>query len=425
MTQQQQTPTPTEFDGQDAVAKDPVPSWFARTYGEQDVAAQYRDHQAQQPVVPQPIAVENTAAYEAYRKRLEERFSSAQRVGEPHFMPQDNGQPAAAYSFPERPSYGQVPPRRLERPQPPAKAKGLSPITLAILTLSACVIGSGGGYVASNPDVAEAGLGFARSLWAPTPTVTSETIIAKKPVHSAKLNVKNASGAINSPIPLDIAAFAADAETPVALRISGLPPAAYLTKGVEVATGEWMVKAADIGKAELIVPHTDVPEIALQVAALEEKTGVPAAPAQKLMVALDTEAVPVPGVPQPKVDGPRIEPVGALPDQGFNKSALPAPVPAPLASINPEADSLIRKGDALLQTGDILAARQFYLRAFELKEASAAYGVGQTYDPAVFAKYKIKGLAADSQIAAEWYGKAAAAGIGQAADAMAALPAEP
>jgi hypothetical protein len=425
MTQQQQTPTPTEFDGQDAVEQEHVPSWFARTYGEQDVAAQYRDRQAQQPVVPQPIAVENTAAYEAYRKRLEERFSSAQRVADPHFIPQDNGKPFAGSSFPDRPSYGPVAARRTERVLPPQKTKALSPAGLAILTLSACVIGGGGGYVASNPDVAEAGLGFAKSLWASAPVVTSETVIAKKPVHSAKLDVKNASGAINSPIPLDIAAFAADAETPVALRISGLPPAAYLTKGVEVARGEWMVKAADIGKAELIVPHTDVPEIALQVAALEEKTGVPAAPVQKLLVALDTDAVPVPGVPQPKVDGPRIEPVGALPDQGFNKSALPAPVPAPLASINPEADSLIRKGNALLQTGDILAARQFYLRAFGLKEPSAAFGVGQTYDPAIFAQYKIKGLAADSQIAAEWYGKAAAAGYTQAGDAMAALPAEP
>jgi hypothetical protein len=425
MTQPQQTKAPEGFETQDEVIQAPPPSWFARNYGEQDVASQYREYQAQQPVVPKPIAVENTAAYEAYRKRLEERFSSTQFMADPSFIPQNNTPPAARAAIPGRPSYAQAAPRRTQRPAPPQKPKGMSPVTLAILTITACVIGGGGGFVVSNPNVAQAGLGFAKSLWFSPVATTSETVIEKKPVQSAKLNVRDASGAINSPIPLDISAFAADGATPMALRITGLPPAAYLTKGVEVAKGEWMLKEADIGKAELIVPYTDVPEIALQVAALEEKTGLAAAPVQKLLVALDTNAVPVPGVPQPKVDGPSIEPVAGVPNQGFNKSAVPAPVPAPLASINPEAEGLIRKGDALMQTGDILAARQFYLRAFALKEPSAAYGVGQTYDPAVFEKYKIKGLSADAQTAAEWYGKAAAAGNTEASDAMAALPAEP
>lgn len=186
-----------------------------------------------------------------------------------------------------------------------------------------------------------------------------------------------------------------------------------------------MVKAADFANTELIVPHTDTPEIALQVAALEEKTGVQATPSQDLRVAIDTSVVPIPGVPQPKADVPRIIPVSAEPDQGFNKQQLPPPIPAPLESINPEAQILITKGDTLLNTGDILAARQFYLRAFGLKATTAAYGVGQTFDPAVYAKFKIKGLAPDPQQAAEWYGKAAAAGHSDAATALAGLTAQP
>ena len=135
--------------------------------------------------------------------------------------------------------------------------------------------------------------------------------------------------------------------------------------------------------------------------------------------------VPVPGVPQPKVDGPpRIVPVAALPDQGFNKVELPAAIPVPLESMNPEAQTLITKGDVLLKSGDILAARQFYLRAFGMKATSAAFGVGQTYDPAVYAKFNIKGLSADAQQAAEWYGKAAATGDAEAATALAGLPAQ-
>jgi hypothetical protein len=421
MTQPQQK----DFDDQDQIMNEQAPSWFSRTYGEQDLAEQYRDYQSQQPAVPKPITAENTDAYEAYRKRLEERFSAAQRLADPDFIPQDNARPVAATTFPERPLYSKSEERGGQRAAAKQKPRGISPAMIAILTLSACAIGGGGGYVAANPDMAQAGLAYVQSFWfAPVVTMT-ETVITKKPVHSARLNVRDVSGAINSPIPLDIAAFAADAETPVALRISGLPPAAYLTKGVEVAKGQWMLKASDIANTDLVVPHSDVPEIALQVMALEEKTGVAAAPTQNLFVALDTNALPIPGVPPQKVDGPRIEPVSAMADQGFNKTLLPEPVPAPLESSNPEAQSLIRKGDALMQTGDILAARQFYLRAFGLKEPVAAYGVGQTYDPAIYAKYKIKGLSADAQQAAEWYGKAAAVGHVAAAEAMATLPAQP
>jgi hypothetical protein len=418
-------PHQKDFDDQDEIMNEQAPSWFSRTYGEQDVAENYRDHQAQQPVVPKPISAESSIAYDAYRKRLEERFSAAQQLADPDFIPQDNARPVDATAFPGRPRYAKGDERVRQQPVAAQKPRSISPATIAILTLSACAIGGGGGYVAANPDVAQAGLAYAQSLWfAPAVTVT-ETVISKKPVHSAKLNVRDASGAINSPIPLDIAAFAADGDSPVALRISGLPPAAYLTKGVEISKGEWMLKASEIANTDLVVPHSDKPEIALQVMALEEKTGVAAAPTQNLFVALDTNALPIPGVPPQKVDGPRIEPVSAVPNQGFNKTLLPAPVPAPLESSNPEAQSLIRKGDALMQTGDILAARQFYLRAFGLKEPVAAYGVGQTYDPAIYAKYKIRGLNADAQQAAEWYGKAAAVGHVAAVDAMAALPAQP
>ncbi len=419
MTQPLENLTPQDdFEGEDQTLEENTPSWFSRTYGDSDLAGRYRDNRAAQPVIPNPIVTENTAGYEAYRQRLEQRFASAQHMADPAFMAQNNLPPA----FPQRPQYGQVmtgkKPTRRQQP-------GIKPTTLAILTLTACAIGGGTGYIAANPGVTQSGLSLVSAIWFKPVEAVTETVITKKPVHVARLAVKDAAGAINSPIPLDIAALPADADTPVALRISGLPPSAYLTKGVEVAKGEWMLKAADFANTELIVPHTDVSEIALQVAALDEKTGAQAAPSQNLKVAIDTSVVPLPGVLQPKVDGPKIVPASATPDQGFNKQELPPAVPAPLESSNPAAQNLIAKGDALLKSGDILAARQFYLRAFGLKATSAAYGVGQTFDPAVYTKFKIKGLSADPQQAAEWYGKAAAEGHELAATALAGLPAKP
>jgi hypothetical protein len=414
---------------------DPAPRWFTQTYGEtsaREMADRYVSNRpAPAPLMGQPIIAENASAYEAYRKRLEDRFSSAQRMADPSYIPQDNEQSQSTSAFPNRPNYAhglhmqqQVTARRKTAP-------GFSPITLGLLALAACGIGGGAGYIGANPDKASAlftqGYSLASLLWAAPIGPATETVVVKKSVQTAKLEVKDATGAINTPIPLDISAFPADVETPVALRISGLPPSAYLTKGVEVAQGEWMLKASDVAQAELVVPHSDGPEIALQISALDEKTGALAAPSQDLLVALDLNAVPVPGVPQPKIEVALIEPAAAVPDQGFNKQELPLAVPVPLESADPEAQSLIRKGERLLKTGDILAARQFFLRAFEMKATLAAYGVGQTYDPAVYARHNIRGLTPSPQQAAEWYGKAAAIGHSEASAALAelAVPVQP
>lgn len=410
------------------IDQDNPPSWFARTYGDsspREMADQYKSARPV-PAFGQPLVSENAMAYEAYRKRLEERFSSAQQRVDPAFGAQDNFEPAAR--FPMRPTYahgtGGISQAVVHR-----KRLGVQPLTFALLAVFASGLGGGAGYLGANPErasqILNSGLAFGNQLWSHQPAPITETIITKKTVKTAKLEVNDAEGAVNAPIALDISALPADAETPVALRISGLPPSAYLTKGVEISEGEWMLKASEIKQAELIVPYSDTGSLDLQVFALEEKTGTAAAPSQELRVKLDTSAVPVPGVPQPKSDGTVILPASAVPNQSFNKVELPPAVPVPLESLNPEAQSLMTKGERLLADGDVLAARQFFLKAYELKVSSAAFGVGQTYDPAVYAKHNIKGLKPNSKAAAEWYGKAAAGGNVDASAALIELSAQP
>ncbi len=402
------------------------PTWFSGTYGDatpEDLAARYIEKAPQQP--PAPVVTGNAEAYAAYQKRIDERFAMAQRMADPYHAVQNNTLPPGA-SFPQRPRYGQP-----EQPVPVAKHSmfGVSPATLAILTLTACALGGAGGFGVANPDkisaLANSGVAYASALWFAPAEAPKETVISKKVVRTAKLSVKDIAGAVNAPIALGITAQAADEENPVALRITGLPAEAYLTKGAKIAEGEWMLKAEDMAQAELIVPHTTTPEIALEVSALEANTGLPAAPSQDMNVTLDMKAVPVPGVPQPKVDDVRILPANAQADQGFNKQDVPLAVPLPIESLNPEVRGLITKGDTLLATGDVLAARQFYLKAFKLDAPEAAYGMGQTFDPSVYLKHKIKGLVADPQMAAEWYGKAAAAGYENASAALMQLPLQP
>ena len=69
---------------------------------------------------------------------------------------------------------------------------------------------------------------------------------------------------------------------------------------------------------------------------------------------------------------------------------------------------LLGKGDMLMKTGDLIIARQFYSRAFQMGAAEGAMGVAKTYDPTVFAEMKVQGITPDAAKAAEWYEKAKA-----------------
>ena len=394
-----------------------TPSWFSKTYPDQDQEDLARRYQSERPApLMPPAASPGPEAYEAYRRRLEERFKLAQKVADPAY--------AALPPLPER--YATEPdsvfPSRqrrrtaMEKPLVVSSQHRLHWPQIAFLTLLACAVGGGGGFVVANPDGVKDYAAWSKNKLlallptAPVETKTASTDIPKKIFYSAKVNVNDVAGSINSAIPLDITALPPDDSGPLALKISGLPPEAYLTKGTEVTPGEWLLKAEDVAKAELVVPRSKAAELGLEVTALDSVTGELAAPSQEMRVALDLNAVPTPGVvPPPLADKSdvRIVPVAALPDTGFTKAV---DVPTPLQSLNPEAVGLMNKGEALLKAGDIIAARQFFLRAYELKVTEAAYGVGRTFDPAIFAEHKVRGLSPDSAKAAEWYGKSAVSG---------------
>lgn len=140
-----------------------------------------------------------------------------------------------------------------------------------------------------------------------------------------------------------------------------------------------------------------------------------------------------PQPPAPSVPAPAAPPVAASAPAPAASDAPPSPVSAPpttertagptptptVAAVpapnsNPEADALLARGDDLLVTGDVAAARLFYERAAEQGSAAAATAVGQTYDPAVLELLRVRGVRGDAQMAAQWYRKAIAAGDRQA-----------
>ena len=83
---------------------------------------------------------------------------------------------------------------------------------------------------------------------------------------------------------------------------------------------------------------------------------------------------------------------------------------------------LMSRGQAMLELGNISAARLLFERAAELGNAHSATEAGKTYDPDYLRSARARGIAADPARAAAWYRKAAALGDTEAAGRLARMP---
>jgi len=423
-----------EAEDADDASGNVTPSWFGKTLSDtesEDLADQYRAVRAHAPMFEQP----NPEAYESYRRRLEERFQSAKRIAAgpvPPFstMPHDRGMAQSDdddgnLRFRE---WQKKMNSRNRQPGREASRKRMSPLKIAGLFAVACTIGGVAGVASANMNLLKHGynatmtgastsLAALKALMSSPPAQSAaadaggSTVLTKKPVRIPRVDVADASGGLNNPIPLEMSAIPADPDMPLALKITGLPNDAYLTQGTEVADGEWLLKPAEIRGVKLVVPSARSSQIDLAVAAVEEKTGVQAAPPREMTVALNLNDV-------------TIQPASAPPEvQTANTKPLPQAIPVPEEPKSVEAKTLLGKGQALLKTGDIVSARQFFMKAHVLGLSEGAFGAGQTYDPAVYTAMNVRGLEPDAEKAREWYDKAAAEGNEDAARALEKLDA--
>ncbi|MBC8037410.1 MAG: hypothetical protein H7X89_09345 [Rhizobiales bacterium] len=327
-----------------------------------------------------------------------------------------------------------APQRRLHRKTnaaPVSAPSGRLPLVHIAAGMAAVLAGSLLGYGATHYKAIGAKADEIASLIRPqseTPAAADTvTILAKKSIATATLDVSDVSGELNSMIPLMLHAESAVAGDDLILKLSGLPQSAYLTAGTKAEDNAWQIAAADAAGVKLVVPQTSQPSFDVAVAAFEVKTGELAAPIKEMTVAIDD-----PGL--------RIAPASALPEsvtiktagQSEAAAAIPSPKEQQVASVEPQAESeepqveseaqgLLAKGDILLKSGDLGMARQFYERAFAQGSIEAAIGAGKTYDPAVYAELKVHGLTPDPVRAMEWYVRASTAGNPDAAAAIEAL----
>lgn len=260
--------------------------------------------------------------------------------------------------------------------------------------------------------------------------------IVKKAVSIARLDVSDAEGDASSLIPLILKAEG-DPGKGLTLRLTGLPERAYLTAGTRINANAWMLKPGEAENVKLVVPGDRADRFAIAVEALEPQTGDLVAPVRELNVAVHAPAAKPAPVERAASEVTEVLPAAAppeternfnLPKPANNTAGVTAmPIPQPLeqtdAGKTGEVASLIESGDKLMDLGDLPAARPFYAKALELGDKKAAWKLGQTYDPAVFAEKKVVGIPPDPKLALQYYLQAQAAGVSEADAAVTGIKA--
>jgi hypothetical protein len=90
-------------------------------------------------------------------------------------------------------------------------------------------------------------------------------------------------------------------------------------------------------------------------------------------------------------------------------------VPAAGTLHREEIAALYQRGEQLIGLGDIAAARLMFARAAKVGDARSALALGASYDPGVLKKLGVIGIAANAELARDWYAKASGLGSREAA----------
>ncbi len=170
-----------------------------------------------------------------------------------------------------------------------------------------------------------------------------------------------------------------------AIVVAGLPAGASLSAGYPYGAGGWRVPARELGDVIVYPPRGFSGQMALGVELRDPNDVVTERHTLRLdwappKLALQTETA----------------------------------APAPRALDRDEIEILLSRGQELLASGDISAARLMFKRAAEAQSARAAFALASTYDPLVLQRANVIGMKPDVGVARKWYEKAKEFGSSEA-----------
>lgn len=197
------------------------------------------------------------------------------------------------------------------------------------------------------------------------------------------LVVQDSSGIVNEALKLGV--NVTSPPTDASVTIKGLPAGSRLTAGKRMGTSEWRVPANEIANTSVIPPDEFVGQASLTA----ELHGADGATLVRGAMRLAWTPVWRPGA----------TPVNA-------STPVTPPEEDSIRTITPgEIAGFIRRGEQLLESGDLQAARLLFRRAADAHDPRAALALGKTYDPLFLKQIGASGPTADLEQARRWYQK--------------------
>ena len=241
----------------------------------------------------------------------------------------------------------------------------------------------------------------------------------------------------------------------LSIRVTGLPEGVVLSAGLPAEGGTWVLSPSDLPGLTLATPRemfgtfklglsvnrTDgvrspgasrtidvvVAQPAgatVKVAAAASAARAPSADVEIPAGGKTAERVPArPAAPPrtpvaalaPAPQGPAVAVVVQPPAQGQQPDAP--------AQAGGDVTTMMARGDALFDSGDIASARLLYEYAANAGHVPGAAKLAKAYDPLVIKELQIYGVQPDSKRAQQWYRFAAERGNREAAERLAQLDA--
>jgi hypothetical protein len=237
------------------------------------------------------------------------------------------------------------------------------------------------------------------------PTAPSNNTMDVTP---ARLVVEGGRAPANDPLPLGVSLK--DPSGGETVFLSGLENGTRLTAGTPFGSRGWRISARELGS---VLAYAPADYIGTMHAAINLHAANNAV--------VDTRVVPLEWVPKSKNERSSVQ--ASLQQQQQQQQQQQKQQQPPAApnvrlrapAMDPEEVSrLIKRGQQLLQAGDIAPARLMLKRAAEGGSGQAALLLGGTYDPEVLRDLGVLGFASNPTKARDWYQKAAELGVTEA-----------
>jgi hypothetical protein len=210
------------------------------------------------------------------------------------------------------------------------------------------------------------------------------------------------------------------------VMITGLVPGMTLSTGSKVDVETWEVPATALPNAWIVPPANFVGVVDFVAELhLADRTMV-----DRRRIRLEWQApIPAPAAESPTVttDRTAVAPLSEYVVPSGQRDAYAQTVGRDRTGVAPPREPnvapspvdqivvLLRRGQELMRSGDLAAARLVLRHAAEAKSAEAALTLGATYDPVILRELRAYGVSADVGMARTWYEKAKELGSPEAA----------